>query len=172
MVLLLIVGIFFDTFHSFFIISLGSDIFISSYLSCFVISFRQKMNIFLCEVVCLLLRPLDDSGDILPVSSLSALLSGPEAVTALVRLRLNLLAGEWWENPARGCEIFNMIRDRRITEQDAPSLSSYLCSYISATPGVRSLEDVRSAVTGRQFTFSCRVLTEDGSWEVSYSVDL
>ena len=117
------------------------------------------------------LRPLDASGDILPVSSLSALLSGPEAVTALVRLRLNLLAGEWWENPARGCEIFNMLRERRLTEQDAPSLSSYLCSYISATPGVRSLEDVRAAVTGRQFTFSCRVLTEDGSGDISYTAD-
>ena len=117
------------------------------------------------------LRPLDDSGDILPVPSLSALLSGPEAVTALVRLRLNLLAGEWWENPARGCEIFNMIRDRRITEQDVSALSSYLCSYISAARGVRSVEDVSAAVTGRQFTFSCRVLTEGGSGEVSYTAN-
>ena len=51
-------------------------------------------------VFCLLLRPVDDSGDILPVLSSSALVSGSFAVTQLVRDRLNLLSGEWWENPA------------------------------------------------------------------------
>ena len=47
------------------------------------------------------LRPVDESGDILPVLSASGLLSGPMAVTALVRDRLHLLAGEWWENRSR-----------------------------------------------------------------------
>ncbi len=120
----------------------------------------------------MLLRPDDASGDILPVLSASVLVSGPDAVTLLVRDRLNLLSGEWWENPARGCEIFDIIRDRRVTQQDVSALASYLSSYIAATHGVQSVEDVRTAVSGRQFTYSCRVLTEDGSGEVSYSANL
>ena len=118
------------------------------------------------------IRPVDASGDILPVLSASVLVSGPEAVTLLVRNRLNLLSGEWWENPAWGCRIFDMIRERRVTEQDVPALSSYLCSYISASRGVRSVEDVHTDVSGRRFTFSCRVLTEEGSGAVNYSVSL
>lgn len=48
----------------------------------------------------MLLRPVDASGDILPVLSSSDLESDPESVALLVRDRLNLLSGEWWENPA------------------------------------------------------------------------
>ena len=120
----------------------------------------------------MLLRPVDDSGDILPVLSSSVLVSGSLAVTQLIRDRLNLLSGEWWENPAWGCEVFEMMRSGRVTAQDVTALSSYLCSYIAATRGVRSVEDVYTAVSGRQLTFSCRVMTEDGVGDVSYSVSL
>ena len=120
----------------------------------------------------MLLRPLDESGDILPVLSSSALASGSLAVVQLVRDRLNLLSGEWWENPAWGCEIFDMLRSPRVTEQDAPALSSYLVSYIQSTAGVVSVEEVRTAVNGRQFSFSCKVITGDGDGEVYYSLNI
>ena len=116
-------------------------------------------------------RPADSSGDILPVLSSSAMVSGPEAVVALVRDRLNLLTGEWWENPAWGCEIFEMLRSGRVTAQDVPALVSYLSSYILSTPGVRAVEDVASAISGRQFSFSCKVICDNGSGEVSYSMN-
>ena len=120
----------------------------------------------------MLLRPVDASGDILPVLSTSSLVSDPESVVLLVRDRLNLLSGEWWENPSWGCEIFDMIRSGRVTENDISALSSYLSSYIAATPGVRSVEDVHTAVSGRQFTYSCRVLTGQGSGNASFSASL
>ncbi len=44
------------------------------------------------------LRPVDTSGDILPVSSAGGMVYGPQAVALLVEDRLNLLTGEWWEN--------------------------------------------------------------------------
>ena len=120
----------------------------------------------------MLLRPVDASGDILPVLSSSDLVSDPESVVLLVRDRLNLLSGEWWENPSWGCEIFDMIRSGRVTENDVSTLASYLSSYIATTPGVRSVEDVHTAVSGRQFTYSCRVLTEQGSGNASFSASL
>ena len=118
------------------------------------------------------MRPTDENGDILPVLSGAVVVSGPEAVVALVRDRLNLLAGEWWENPAWGCEIFDMLRSDRVTVQDAPALVSYLSSYIQSATGVRAVEDVSFTVSGRQFSFFCRVLTEDGSRELSYTIPL
>ena len=126
---------------------------------------------FLREVITLTIRPMDDTGDILPVLTASDLLSGAPAVTALVRDRLNLLSGEWWENPAWGCEIFEMLWSGRVTEQDVPALTSYLVSYIQSTSGVVSVEDVATAVSGRRFSFSYRVVTEDGGGDISYSLN-
>ncbi len=120
----------------------------------------------------MLMRPVDATGDILPVLSASDLLSGPEAVTALVRDRLNLLAGEWWENRSHGCGIMDFFRSGRMTETDLPAVSSYLTSYILSTPGVRSVEDVHTALSGREFSFSCRVVTDASSGTIQYHVDI
>ena len=120
----------------------------------------------------MILRPVDSSGDILPVLSASDLVSDPESVVLLVRDRLNLLSGDWWENPSWGCEIFDMIRSGRVTENDVSALASYLSSYIAATPGVRSVEDVHTAVSGRRFTYSCRVIVEGGNREIHYDLNV
>ena len=120
----------------------------------------------------MLLRPVDASGDILPVLSASVMLTGAGAVTALVRDRLNLNAGEWWENPSHGCAILSMLREGRLSEADKVSLTSYLTSYIMATPGVLSVENVSAAVSGRQFSYSCDVLSGKDSGNVAFTVSL
>ena len=45
----------------------------------------------------MILRPVGAGGDILPVHSSGDLISGAEAVAQLVKYRLSMLAGEWWE---------------------------------------------------------------------------
>ena len=120
----------------------------------------------------MVLRPVDASRDILPVLSASGLMSGPDSVVLLIRYRLSLLSGEWWENPSRGCEIFDMLRSGRMTESDISSLSAYLSSYIAKTPGVRAVEDVHPAVSGRRFTYSCLVLTDHGTGAVPFTYSL
>ena len=59
-------------------------------------------------------RPVDVSGDILPVLSSSGLLRGAEAVARLVEERLSLYAGDWWENSGWGNGILQMLREGRI----------------------------------------------------------
>ena len=118
----------------------------------------------------MLLRPVDSTGDILPVFSSSDLLSGPEAVARLAYDRLNLFAEDWWENTDQGYRILQMLQASRLTAADAPALSSYLTSYPREPPGVRSVEDVTSSVTSRAFTFSCRLVTEDGTAGLDYSI--
>ena len=65
------------------------------------------------------LRPEDQNGDVLPVLHVSDMLSGSLAVAKLVEDRLNLYAGDWWENPSWGNEILRMLQEGRLTEADA-----------------------------------------------------
>ena len=116
------------------------------------------------------IRPCDPSGDILPVSSASSLLSGPEAVAASLRYRLQFWAGEWWENPEDGNQILKMLEASRLTADDAPAILSYLSSYIMKSPSVLSVEDADITTENRRLTFSCRVITAEGSAPVSISV--
>lgn len=116
------------------------------------------------------LRPTDDTGDILPIPNTAALLTGAEAAAELVRCRLNLLPGEWWENPDHGCAVFRMLREDRLTAADKTALAACLTEYIRATPGVHTVDRVSASITGRQLTFSCEIRTDDGSANISYSV--
>ena len=115
-------------------------------------------------------RPVDENGDMLPVLSSGDLLRGAEAVAQLVRDRLALLAGDWWENRTWGNEILEMMQEARLTEADEQMLSSYLSSYIRETPGVRDVRDISCSFEGRQVRFSCTVDTEFGSAGIDYEL--
>ena len=112
------------------------------------------------------MRPVDPSGDILPVLSVADLVSGAEAVAILAGDRLRLLSGDWWENPEWGCEILDLIRDSRLTEKDAQAVSTYLASYVRETPGVLDVRDEQWELSGSHFRWSCTVVTEYGKAEV------
>ena len=118
----------------------------------------------------MLFRPVDASGDILPVLSSSALISGPEAVALLVQDRLSLLRGEWWENPENGFFVLDILQGSRITEADASALSSQITAYVREMPGVREVEDVRFSVDGKRFSWSCSVQTKEGTAAVLYEL--
>ena len=120
----------------------------------------------------MILRPADSTGDILPVLSSRDLLSGPEAAARLVKYRLSLLTGEWWETPEAGFFIPELLRDGRIAEADAAALSSAVTAYIRETDGVRDVEKVTFSVSGRCFSYSCEVRTEDGNAAVSYEAEI
>ena len=115
-------------------------------------------------------RPVNASGDILPVLSSSGLLKGAAAVARLVRERLELLAGEWWENPEWGNGILDLLQESRLTEADQQTLAGYLTSYIRETPGVDDVRDVSFSDEGRQFSYSCTIETEDGSASINYEL--
>ena len=117
----------------------------------------------------MILRPADSSGDILPVLSTRDMLSGPETAAQLVKYRLSLLAGEWWETPEAGFFILEQMREGRITEADVGALSSAVTAYIRETDGVRDVENVRFSAEGRRFSWSCEVRTEEGKKDIVFS---
>ena len=118
----------------------------------------------------MILRPTDASGDILPVLSLSDMMTGKRAGAELTRNWLNLFTGEWWENPSWGNEILDLLRESRLTEADQQVLSTYLSSYIRKIPGVQDVRNVKVSIDNRQFHFICEIETEEGSETIYYSV--
>ena len=118
----------------------------------------------------MILRPVDASGDILPVLSSSALLRGAPAIARLVQDRLELLTGDWWENESWGNSIIDLMKDSRFTETDTQALASYLTSYIRQTNGVQEVRDVVFFAEGRAFSYSCTAETEAGSADITYTL--
>ena len=116
----------------------------------------------------MVVRSVDDNGDVLPVLTFSDLVKGTSAAALLVRDRLDLLAGDWWENPEKGNGLLRMMQESRLTEADQQALANYLTSYIRETDGVQDVRDVMFSVAGRQFSFSCTVITAFGEVEIHY----
>ena len=118
----------------------------------------------------MLSRPMDDTGDILPVLTSADLLSGISAVAAGLQDHMHLYQGDWWENQEMGNEILDLIVDARATDQEAETLGSYLASYILEFPGIRSVSDVTGSFSGHAFHFSCTAHTEEGETTVELSL--
>ena len=116
----------------------------------------------------MVLRPVDENGDMLPVLSPDCLLKGTDAVARLVKDRLELLAGDWWEDPEQGNEILELLRESRLAETDGQALSACLSSYIRETPGVDEVRDAAFSAHEKQFRFSCTVQAGSGTAEVEY----
>lgn len=113
-------------------------------------------------------RPADASADILPVLSAADLLTGIRAETQLIRDRLNLLTGDWWENPEWGNGVLELLRESRLTETDRQILANYLSDYIRKTPGVVDVREVKCSFEGGQFRYECTVETGAGTARISY----
>ena len=108
------------------------------------------------------MRPVDASGDWLPVLSSSEMVSGVPAVARLAECRLRLLVGDWWENPAWGCPALELLREGRPTEADGQRISRELESYVRDTPGVLDVRDVGWTYAEGQLSWSCTVMTVYG----------
>ncbi len=108
-------------------------------------------------------KPVDAAGDILPVLRPDDLLSGAEAAAAGLRDHLALFAGDWWETPEAGNELPELIASSRLTEQDLPVLSGYLCALTQAFPGVVSVESASAALSGHRLSWRAAARLSDGS---------
>jgi hypothetical protein len=116
-----------------------------------------------------LLRPVDAAGDILPLSSSSDLLSGPEAVARLVAYELSLLKGDWWEYPEDGFFVLEFMREERFSEANAGMFASRVTEFIRGVEGVFEVDDVQFQVDGRTFRYSCQLLTKEGPAALEYT---
>ena len=117
----------------------------------------------------MLLRPVDATGDILPVSSSADLLSGPEAVARLAAYKLSLLKGDWWEYPEDGFFVLEFMREERFSEANAGMFASRVTEFLRGVKGVFEVDDVQFQIDGRMFRYSCQLLTEEGPAALEYT---
>ena len=111
-----------------------------------------------------------DTCDVLPVSSFDDLISGPEAIARLAEARLWLFIEDWWENPGSGNPALELLRESRLTEADGDKLSQTLSDYILQTPGVLSVVEPAVTFSGRNVSFSCKLLTSEGEAALRYAL--
>ena len=116
------------------------------------------------------LRPMDDTGDILPVSFASKMCSGADAVGFLAFLRLKLYQGDWWEDEEEGCDILELLRRNRISSGNLSLLSSSISNYLAQTPGVLDVRDAEISLSGHVASYSCKLITGEG--EIPFSSEL
>ena len=107
-------------------------------------------------------RKVDDSGDVLPVTSPEDLARGTEAVAIGLADHLRMFTGEWWENQEKGNGIFDLIAGERVTEKQVPALCSYLSSYVGSFPEVTQVEDVMGSVMNGAFIYNATARTLSG----------
>ena len=107
------------------------------------------------------LRPMDENGDILPVSSSSRMCSGANAVGHLAFLRLKLYQGDWWEDEEEGCELLELLRRNRISNGNLSLLSSSLSNYLAETPGVVDIQGAEISLNNHLATYTCQLITEE-----------
>lgn len=114
----------------------------------------------------MLSRPVDASGDILPVLALSDLATEPTATASALRDHLSLLPGDWWEYPSRGNQVVSLLPEARATPASAATLAAYLSAYIESFPSVASVSVVSTEFSGRQFIYTAEVHLSSGESEV------
>lgn len=116
-------------------------------------------------------RPVDPSGDVLPVLHISDMIQSAGAIALLVKNCLSLLYGEWWENSGLGFPVLRSLEESRLSETDIRSFSSMITEYIRQTEGVKEVFDVETNMSNKQLNYSCSVLTVYGVTDIAYQMN-
>lgn len=117
-------------------------------------------------------RPLDSDGDVLPVLTSTVLSRGKSSAAQVIKYYLDLMGGEWWENPSHGNQVLIMLKSKRYTTANADELSDYLTSYVRKMSAVESVDNVNYSIEGSQFQWSCTVGVSDELINMAYSLNL
>lgn len=107
------------------------------------------------------IRPLDEHGDIVPVSDLSQMASGKKAVGEIVNLRLQLYHGEWWENRDAGFRVPELLMNN-VRNGEVSLLANYIATYVSESEGVRGVSDVVVIKNGHELSVKLVAKTNEG----------
>ena len=110
----------------------------------------------------MIVRPLDENGDMIPIHSVDQMISGTDAVAQVIHLRMDLMYGEWWEDETIGFRIPDFLV-KGVRSGDIDMLAKYVASYISGTQGVRSVTNVAASYANHTLILRCAVLTDDGT---------
>ena len=103
-------------------------------------------------------RPVDSDGDLMPVAYAEQMESGGKAVAQVVRQRLLLYFGEWWEDEQAGFRIPQFLYEG-VRSNNIQMLLKYISSYVASTDGVDSVDSAVIEISGREMTYKCLIHT-------------
>lgn len=108
-------------------------------------------------------RRLDENGDY-TFGKPNEFLTGLEALTQAIQTRLKVIKGEWWEGDYTALPFMSEIVGK--VRNDKSRLDLMVIRRITDTVGVISVSEVQSTLSGRRYTFSCKVKTVYGETRV------
>lgn len=89
-----------------------------------------------------------------------------DAVAQIIGTTLRLFQGEWWEDLQAGVPMFQKILGQA-GARDTTAISAILTAAIEGVPYVSSTSNVVCTYANRKLAFSCSVLTQFGTLQVS-----
>jgi hypothetical protein len=110
-------------------------------------------------------RAIDANGEPLQGNGQGNFISDLAAVAQIIRTRLLLLQGEWWENLNAGTPLFQSVLGGGGSDKDAQASALIFTQSILGAPYVLSVSNVTSgfAKVTRAFQFSAQALTLFGT---------
>lgn len=96
-------------------------------------------------------------------------LTAAQAVAQNILTRLNLWAGEWWENLNLGLPVFQSILGQSASKRGQAAMSLAIQQQIQGTQYVTSVTNVNFSFANGQFSFTCTAQTVFGQVTVSFA---
>ena len=115
-------------------------------------------------------RPVDKYGDMMPIAYSGQMLTKGEAVAQVVRQRLLLYYGEWWEDESIGFRVPQFLSDG-IRQENLEMLVKYISSYVSTTEGVTAVDGASIVMDGRRMFYSCVIHIGEETEQVEVELD-
>ena len=112
-------------------------------------------------------RRLDENDDYV-MGVQGELLTGVEAMAQALKTRLRVVLGEWWEGDNTALPYFPSILGKKNVSREALDLK--VIARIMDTVGVLSVSNIKSSMTGRNYSFSCTVKTVYGETTAEVAV--
>lgn len=112
-------------------------------------------------------RKLDENGDYM-IGRANEFHEGLEAMAQAIKTRLKAIQGEWWEGDSTALPFMSEIIGT--TRKDKSQLDLMVIHRITDTIGVISVENIKSSLEGRTYSFSCDVKTIYGNTSIEVNV--
>jgi hypothetical protein len=105
-------------------------------------------------------RRLDSNGDYIFGGGLNDFVQDAYAVAQAIKTKLCLLKGEWWENLDEGLPLFQSILGAPGGQKS--SIDLLYQQRILSVPNVKNIEQVKSSLDNRVYSFYCVINTTFG----------
>ena len=107
-------------------------------------------------------RKLDANGDLVRGKGKDDFITDGDAVVQILRQRLRMFKGEWWENQDAGMAKISDLLGRYGIGSDTRPVDSLIQDTILSTPYVTGIASMSSSYVNRKYSFSATVNTAFG----------